>query len=281
MNESGSQRHQPPEAGPVANRQADTSDRFRHLIVAKQSGVLSVTIDRAEKRNALSLDVLGEIRAVFRSHSGERGIKAATVTGAGNRSFAAGGDLKELDAVRTVADTRKMSESARTALDAIRNFPVPVIAILNGTALGGGAELAMACDFRLATRDSSIGFLQGTLNITTAWGGGPDLIERIGSAPALKLIATAKVLKAPEALELGIVDALTDDSEPLGASVDDFMKPILAREAHVLRAMKALRLAAKKRITDGLAELETSCFVDCWTHDAHWQAADAVLGGKK
>ena len=256
-------------------------DPCQHLIVSERSGLLSVAINREEKRNALSLGVLGEIRTAFESYAQDRTIKAATITGSGEKSFAAGGDLRELDSVRTVAETRRMSESARTALDAIRNFPVPVVAVLNGTALGGGAELAMACDFRLATSNSSIGFLQGTLNITTAWGGGPDLIERIGSAPALRLIATAKVLKAPEALNIGVVDALADESQSLDVAVENFMAPMLARKPHVLRAMKALRIAAKKRVLDGLAELETGYFVDCWTNDAHWEAADAVLGGRK
>ena len=254
---------------------------FQHLIVSERPGTLSVTIDREAKRNALSLEVLGEIRSAFESHSQDHTLRAATITGSGQKSFAAGGDLRELDSVRSADDTRNMSEVARTALDAIRNFPVPVVAVLNGTALGGGAELAMACDFRLATPNSSIGFLQGTLNITTAWGGGPDLMERIGSAPALRLIATAKILEATEALEIGVVDALTDESLSLDVSVGNFMDPILARKPHVLRAMKALRLAAKKRVLDGLAELETGYFVDCWTNDAHWEAADAVLGGRK
>ena len=229
----------------------------------------------------MSLEVLGEIRSLFESYAGDHTIKAATVTGSGEKSFAAGGDLRELDSVRTVADTAIMSESGRAALDAIRNFPVPVVAILNGTALGGGAELAMACDFRLATPGSSIGFLQGSLNITTAWGGGPDLIERIGSAPALRLMATAEILKAPEALEIGVVDALTDESLPLDVSVSNFMAPMLARKPHVLRAMKALRLAAKKGVLEDLAKLETKYFVDCWTDDAHWEAADAVLDARK
>lgn len=253
---------------------------FQHLTVAEQAGVVSVTISRERKRNALSLEVLGEIRSVFASYARDPAIRAATVTGAGDKSFAAGGDLRELDSVRTAEDTGTMSNSARAALDAIRNFPVPVVAILNGTALGGGAELAMACDFRLATPNSSMGFIQGTLNITTAWGGGLDLIERIGSAPALRLLATAKILSAREALEIGVVDALTDASQPVEVSVANFMAPFLAGKPHVLRAMKALRLAAKSNVLKGLAALETQHFIDCWIDDAHWEAADAVLGGR-
>jgi len=239
---------------------AKQAPAFRHLIVSERPGVLSVTIDREAKRNALSLAVLREIRRVFETRAPDRNLKVATVTGSGEKSFAAGGDLRELDAVRSVEDTRNMSELGRSALDAIRSFPVPVVAIINGTALGGGAELAMACDFRLATPRASIGFLQGALNVTPAWGGGLDLIERIGSAPALRLLATAQVLRAPEALELGVVDALTDGSEPLGESVGDFLGPILAREPHVLRAMKELRLAARRNVLGDLAELETRHF---------------------
>ena len=77
-----------------------------------------------------------------------------------------------------------------------------------------------------------------------------------------------------------MVDALTDGSEPLGESVNDFLGPILAREQHVLRAMKELRLAARKNVLGDVAELETRHFVDSWTHDAHWEAAEGVLGGR-
>jgi len=252
------------------------SDSYNHLTVSQSNDVLHVTINREQKRNALSLDVLAEIKQAFRANADDPSLKLAVLTGAGEKCFAAGGDLKELDSVRSVDASTEMSISAGAALDAVREFPLPVIALLNGAALGGGAELAMACDFRLAASHARIGFIQGTLHITTAWGGGPDLIERIGSAPALDLVTSARVLSAGDAVEIGVIDAVAQES--LSMLLEDYSSPMLAREAHVLRAMKALRLAAKAKFTAHLRELETELFVDCWTHEAHWEAAAKILG---
>ena len=126
------------------------------LLTEVKDDVLRLTINRPEKRNALSLSLLDELGAALHSHR-ETPVKCALLTGAGDRCFAAGGDLKELDAIRSAADTRVMSERGHAALDEIRYFPVPVIGALNGLALGGGAELAMACDMRIATAHAELG----------------------------------------------------------------------------------------------------------------------------
>src|SRR5918993_3980409 len=143
------------------------------LVSATREGArLDVTINRPAKRNALSRDSLAALKRVFERHSGEHGIRVAVLTAAGEKSFAAGGDLKDLSTIRTLGEAAEMSRSARDVLDSIRRFPVPVVAALNGDALGGGAELAVACDMRVAATHARIGFVQGRLGITTAWGGG-------------------------------------------------------------------------------------------------------------
>src|SRR3546814_6263400 len=116
-----------------------------------------------------------------------------------------------------------MSHRFRAVLEKLRSFPAPVIAALNGDAFGGGAELAMACDLRIAAGHARIGFLQGKLAISTAWGGGPDLFAALGISRALRLLARAEILSAPRALEWGLLDAVADDGQPFEAFVDAYV----------------------------------------------------------
>jgi len=184
---------------------------------------MSVTIERADKRNALSRAILSEIQVAFSKHAADETIRMATLTGAGDKCFAAGGDLRDLQSVRTFEEARLMAEQAKQALDAIRNFPVPVVALLNGDALGGGAELAMACDFRLAAAHARIGFLQGRLNISSAWGGGIDLFQTLGRARALFLLGTCEMVDGDRALELGLIEAMADEGRDLTTLADEFL----------------------------------------------------------
>ena len=139
------------------------------LLTEVDGALLRVTINRPDKRNALSLGVLDDIGAAFRAHRNEE-LKCAVLTGAGDKAFAAGGDLKELDSLRTLAEARSMSSRAHEALDEIRYFPVPVIGALNGVALGGGAELAMACDIRIGAAHADFGLIQRPSPLTVTMG---------------------------------------------------------------------------------------------------------------
>ena len=169
------------------------------VLAEKIDSILFVTINRPEKRNALARDVLFQLKEIFTSYSHDEALALVVLTGAEDKSFAAGGDLIELNDVKTQEQARIMSDEAYGCLDAVRQFPLPVIAALNGDAMGGGSELAMACDFRLAAAHASLGFLQGKLNVTTAWGGGLDLIDLVGSSRALRLLATSALLTAEQA----------------------------------------------------------------------------------
>lgn len=142
------------------------------LLRAYERGILRVTVDRPERRNALARETLRELKTVFEIHAAQPDLRLAVLSGAGELAFCSGGDLVDLDDVRDQEATEQFAAEATAALDAIRMFPVPTIAALNGLALGGGAELAVACDMRLAASHAGIGFVQATLNISTAWGGG-------------------------------------------------------------------------------------------------------------
>jgi enoyl-CoA hydratase len=241
-------------------------------------GVLTVTIDRAEKRNALSRALLAELGATFARYADDGILAVAVLRGAGDRSFAAGGDLKELESVRTTNEAMEFSTSAHTALEAIRRFPVPVVAALNGDALGGGAELAMACDLRIASDRARIGFLQSKLNISTAWGGGTDLVGAIGIARALELLCTARVLGPGEAEAFGLVSARADAGEAFDAFVARFVAPYASQRPLVMRAFKALSVAHRYgHSAEARAASESAHFVPTWTSDDHWRAAERAL----
>jgi enoyl-CoA hydratase len=242
------------------------------LLVNVKGPILRLTINRPDKRNALSLALLDEIGTTLARHAGDGSLKCAVITAAGDKCFAAGGDLQELDAIRSEAETRMMSRRGRAALDQVRAFPVPVIAALNGHALGGGAELAVACDLRISAPHAEIGFLQAQLNVTTAWGGGIDLALTIGDRRALRILATSARLEAARAQDLGLVDWVCAPGQALDACLATFLEPYLARSRAVLAGFKAPVAAERRRAHAELAPIEEENFVRTWTHADHWAA---------
>ncbi|HYD66310.1 enoyl-CoA hydratase/isomerase family protein [Azospirillum sp.] len=252
-----------------------------HLLVERRDGRLDVVLNRPDKRNALSRALLADIRRTFDELAGDDTLRVAVLRGAGDKSFAAGGDLKDLEAVRTLPEAEEMAFEARAALEAVRRFPVPVVAALNGDALGGGAELASACDFRIGAAHARIGFIQGRLNIATAWGGGVDLMHIVGPTTALRLMSRSDILDMAAARDVRLVDVVAGD-DGLDAAVDGFVAPILNQAPQVVRAFKALTNAHRAGAPRAeLYALETERFARTWVHDDHWEAAARALPGKK
>jgi enoyl-CoA hydratase/carnithine racemase len=247
-----------------------------HLLVEATDDILRLTINRPEKRNALSMGLLDEIGDALNSRR-DTSVKCVVLTGAGDRCFAAGGDLKELDAIRTEAQTRAMSERGHAALDAIRYFPVPVIGALNGLALGGGAELAMACDLRIATAHAELGLIQSRLNVTTAWGGGIDLINAIGNSAALALLCSGRRLKADEALRLCLFEAVCEEGGDFNAFINEFLTGYTSKGLNVLRGYKATAAVRRKQLQDELTATARDAFIAAWTHEDHWEAVKQMM----
>jgi enoyl-CoA hydratase len=244
--------------------------------------VLYVTIDRAEKHNALSLAILNTMHTAFTDAATDETLIAAVLRGAGEKTFAAGGDLRELAGLRTAAEAEKMARDAKATFNAIRDFPVPVIAAMNGNAFGGGAELAVSCDFRVAAAHSRIGFVQGRLALATAWGGGPDLLDLVGRARGLRLLATSEMLSADQALEIGLYDTVSAEGENINATVETFLEPMRKQAPQSMRAFKAVTGSHRRNESrDAMHEIETDMFVKTWVHDDHWEAAERVLPAKK
>lgn len=247
------------------------------LKVESSGGVLRVTINRPDKRNALSGEVLRSLAEVFASSSDDPNLRVAVLRGAGDQCFAAGGDLRELASITTLEGAAEMARDAKASLETIRQFPLPVIAALNGDAMGGGAELSVACDFRIAAAHARIGFVQGRLNISTAWGGGIDLMRLVGPSRALGLLCRGDMLSSAEAAALGLIDAVAREGQPLEHLIADFIAPILKQSPQVLRAFKAVAKGVRAGLPRGeLNELETRMFAETWVHEDHWAAAEKI-----
>lgn len=240
-------------------------------------GAVWLTIDRAEKHNALARQVLLDLAAKVLEIGQQLEVRYIVITGAGDKYFAAGGDLRELSNVRDEQAIKDMMSDAFGSLQAIRQCPVPVIALLNGDAIGGGGELAMACDMRLIASHARIGYIQAKLAITSAWGGGPDLFKLVGPSRAMRMMTRYEMIDAPTAQSWGLADAIISDG-PDGADIAAFLKPLNHCSTLVLRGIKAQAIAARSNVSwDEHRLIEQKHLVKTWLHDDHWAASEKLL----
>lgn len=198
-----------------------TTDRVDHSLV--------LTIDREGAGNSLSAEtaaaILDAIAPLSSSGNGasSEGIRSVIITGKGERFFCAGGDIKRYRALETAEQVETVFQGPRDTLDALESLPLPVIAAVNGYALGGGAELMLAADLRVAAAHARIGFPQSRLSIIPGWHGIQRLARDVGHARAMKLLLTGEMLSAQQAESLGLIHAIAEDESTaveaaLGAS---------------------------------------------------------------
>ena len=241
--------------------------------VELDAGVAVVTIDRPDARNAIGFATADELEvALDKVLASDAAV--LVLRGGGERAFVSGGDLKELSTIRTHEEAVGMASRIRRLLDRVAAFPVPVVAALNGHALGGGAEVAIAADVRVAADDVKIGFNQVTLGIMPAWGGAERLAQVIGRGRALLSIATGQIYDAATAQRLGLVDRVV----PRASFEEEWRN--LAREMAstapgVTRAVKSVIAAASPTSHPELEANATDEFARLWTSDAHWAAVEA------
>jgi enoyl-CoA hydratase len=255
-----------------------TTPRASDLLVhEREPGAVWITINRVHKHNALAGPVLAELAAAVTAAGARPDVRYVVVTGAGDRYFAAGGDLVELANVRDEAAVMAMMEESGAALDSIRRCPVPVLAYLNGDAIGGGAELALACDMRMQGSKARIGFIQARLAITSAWGGGPDLFRLVGPAHAMRMMSRCELVDAPQALAWGLADVVVSDGAE-GKDIAAFTKPLLACAPQVLRGIKAQTIVSRLGPAwQAHRAVEQTHLVQTWLHDDHWAASEKLL----
>ena len=188
---------------------------FKTLLTSRENDVLTVTVNRPEALNAISGTVMRELNTLFTEVIPEQaGLRGVIVTGAGEKSFVAGADIKEFLALSS-SDAREMSARGQAVFDRVERCTVPVVAAVNGYALGAGCELAMACHLRVASERARFGQPEAKLGLVPGYGGTQRLVELIGRTKALELLMTADMIDAQEALRLGLVNYVVPAGEVL------------------------------------------------------------------
>ena len=231
-----------------------------------KDGILWITIDRPKVLNALNAKTVEEIAAAFAAAKGDDSVLAVIVTGAGEKAFVAGADINELAKMTPVAG-KFVSEQGQNVFLQIERFPKPVIAAINGFALGGGCELALACHIRIASEKAQIGLPEVTLGIIPGYGGTQRMARLVGKAKAFELICTGDRIGAADAEKIGLVNRVVPADQLLSVA-EELAKKIASRSPVAVRAaMEAINHGADMPFEEGQL-LEATLFgLLCATED--------------
>lgn len=189
------------------------------VVTERQGDCLIATLNRPADGNAISLAVARELAAVVAACATDRSLRALVITGAGPRFFCTGGDVKAYARVNTAEELNEVFDLIRNLLDAIEALHCPVIAAINGYAIGGGAELLLACDLRVMDAAAQIGFPQSRLGILPGWDGIGRLIPLVGRGAAARLLLSGKRVDAAEALRIGLIEEVAPAGQCLAQAI--------------------------------------------------------------
>ena len=245
------------------------------LLVNIDGGVAVIVVNRPDKRNALNATVRAELTGVLAALRNQDQARVVIITGAGDKAFIAGADINEF-AERTPMEQRaQMAE--RSVFEEITAFPKPVIAMINGFALGGGCELALACDVRIAARSAKLGQPEIKLGIIPGGGATQRLPRLIGTGRALRMILSGEMIDAVEAERIGLVDMITED-DALHATTMELARQMATHSSLTLRLAKsAVRAAEEMPLAAGLA-YERELFITAFSSDDKREGVAAFLG---
>ncbi|RXS98132.1 enoyl-CoA hydratase-related protein [Silvibacterium dinghuense] len=248
---------------------------FESLLVETHEAVVRVTLNRPKVLNALNRHLLAELDAVIDAIAADSAIRAVILTGAGEKAFAAGADIAEL-ARLGAAEGQQLALEGQRILARLETLGVPVIAAVNGFALGGGCELAMACTLRIAAETARFGQPEVKLGLIPGYGGTQRLPRLIGHGAALRLVLTGEIISATEALRIGLVDEVVPAADLL-ARVETVAATIAANAPFAVRqAIASLYGGADLPLDRALAHEAALFGLCCATEDKH-EGTDAFL----
>lgn len=242
-------------------------------------GVGILLVNRPEARNALNWQAMEKFAACVDQAEQTDGLKALILAGAG-QSFISGGDLKELHQYSQPEDARHLTALMGDALHQLESLPFPVIAALNGAARGGGVEIALACDLRVAAADASLGLVQINLGLTPGWGTVQRLLRLVGYSRAFDLLATGRVFQAAEALEIGLVNRIAPAGGALNAALE-LAQQLSKQPQPAVRALKRILHANFQLPSEQARLLEQDEFIPLWVSEEHHHSVEQFLHTRK
>ncbi|MFB9762173.1 enoyl-CoA hydratase/isomerase family protein [Ectobacillus funiculus] len=252
---------------------------MQKIIVEREQGIVWATFNRPERRNAIDFDVMDELAALLAEVRQTREDKALVLTGAGD-VFCSGGDLQLFHGLYTKEEAYPMLKKMGDILYELMTLPKPTIALLNGAAVGGGCEIAIACDYRFAASTAMVGFVQGHLAITTGWGGAAMLFEKLRHDQAMTFLCSAQRFGTKEAEQLGFVHEIFEGDVKL--SCQKWIESMLSPRVEVLSAYKMAAVRGwnaaylKERMDQEIKECAA-----LWESPAHHAAVASFLHCKK
>jgi enoyl-CoA hydratase len=209
---------------------------FNNLIIENSDSIQLITISREAKLNALNRETLKEINLAINDAINDKTIRGIIITGAGEKAFVAGADISEFSSFNSSEGKELAKQGHENVFDLIENSPKPIIAAINGFALGGGLELAMACHIRMASANAKMGLPEVTLGLIPGYGGTQRLPNLIGKGKAMEMILSAKMITAEEALYNGLVNKVLNDKAELISAAKELMQNIIQKSPNALKA---------------------------------------------
>ncbi|WP_048602599.1 enoyl-CoA hydratase/isomerase family protein [Rubeoparvulum massiliense] len=254
-------------------------DSFDTLTLIASDELAIITMNRPKVKNAINLRMLDELGIVLHQVKSAPNIKALIITGGDSDYFSSGGDVKEFHQYQSQEEVSNILEKANDILSQLEQFPLPTIAALNGNALGGACELALACDFRIAHPQIKLGFIQIIHHIMTSWGGGTRLIRLLGKN-ALPLLLSGKLIPADEAQRLGLLDRLLPQEGFLEAVMAYVRSMTVHQRESILAYMKLYRTVQRGEDYETCLQVEREEATRLWIHPNHRMRIEAFLQKK-
>lgn len=247
---------------------------------AGDDGVAVLTFHRPEAHNALNQEMMQQFADAIQQLRQNPAVRVVILTGAGEQAFCAGGDLAELSHYPAAEAGAAMSRRMGDALLALEQLPFPVIAAVNGYALGGGSEIALACDMRIVDAHVRMGLVHIRLGLIPGWGAGQRLLRLVGYACAMEILLCGQPMQAQELQAYGLVNRVVEAGNALPHALD-FARSIAAQSPAVVGAIKQLLLAGINQPYLEALRVEQELFPDLWAAPAHLEAVAEFLRSRK
>lgn len=252
---------------------------FENILVHQNNGIATVTINRPKKLNALNKKTIEELHKAFVFLEEDENTRVILLTGSGEKAFVAGADISEFAHFSAEEGEKLSAKGQNLVFNLIENLAKPVIALINGFALGGGLELAMACHFRIASNNAKMGLPEVSLGVIPGYGGTQRLPQLIGKGKAMELIMTAGMISADEAKEYGLVNYAVPQEE-LVTFAEDLSKKIMRNSPVAIgKAIKAVNANFKEGING--FEVEIQQFGACFATNDFKEGTTAFLEKRK
>ena len=252
---------------------------YKNILTHVSEKTCLITINRPKFLNSLNNETISELSNCIKSINSDHNIKSAIITGAENKSFVAGADIKEFKPLNRDEGYELSKKGHETLFNLIESSNKPFIAAINGFALGGGLELAMACHIRVASENAMLGLPEVTLGVIPGYGGTQRLPHLVGKGLAMEMILTGKMINAKQALSHGLINYMCIQDELINECIKIANKINSNSSEAVSRAIKAINACYQER-KDGF-ETEIELFASCFETDDFVEGTDAFLEKRK